>query len=194
MVDASADRFQDQLKSILFVEKQQPSDNVVRCVSQIADYDAHYVSVVHVEQRDDLLDDDDGVEGDNEQPVIEVAKRVIFEFHPAPRKVNTHKEYGKIVVADIFFHEKLEVYITCTGFRGCTSIITGCVYVALLYAGEALRNSNPQNNIRSWDGFFFFRNNAGGDGKSRKSNDRFDECVEEKCGIGDSFLWLMIVL
>ncbi|KAK7597983.1 hypothetical protein V9T40_014939 [Parthenolecanium corni] len=71
VVDASADRFQDQLKSILFVEKQQPSDNVVRCVSQIADYDAHYVSVVHVEQRDDLLDDDDGVEGDNEQPVIE---------------------------------------------------------------------------------------------------------------------------
>lgn len=132
VVDASADRFQDQLKSILFVEKQQPSDNVVRCVSQIADYDAHYVSVVHVEQRDDLLDDDDGVEGDNEQPVIEVAKRVIFEFHPAPRKVNTHKKYGKIVVADIFFHEKLEVYITCMGFRGCTSIITGCVYVALL--------------------------------------------------------------
>lgn len=64
-----------------------------------------------------------------------------------------------------------------------------------LYAGEALKNSNPQNNIRSWDGFFFFfATMSEVMEKVGKVMTGLTNVSRKNCGIGDSFLWLMIVL
>lgn len=105
-MDASAHRLQNQLESVLIAQEQHPRDCVVERVGQIAENDAQGVGVVDVViQPDDLQQGVEGVEGGYEEPVVEKAEGVIVDFDPAGRQVDSHQEYGKIIVTYVFLHE-----------------------------------------------------------------------------------------
>jgi len=105
-MDASAHRLQNQLQGVLITLEQHPRDYVVGGVGQIAENEAQDVGVVDVViQLDDLLQDDEGVEGGYEEPVVEKAEGVVVDSHPAGRQVDSHQEYGKIIVTYVLLHE-----------------------------------------------------------------------------------------
>lgn len=92
-MDASAHHLQDQFEGVLFAQQQHPSDDVVGYVDQIVKNYTHDVGILLQVQHDYVLNDVDEVEKGDEQPMVEVAKLVLFEFDAAPRVVNSHQKY-----------------------------------------------------------------------------------------------------